>query len=160
MRLPEIRRGFGALLPAVDFLGLNTYYVNYMKAEEDAWPIGGIAVKTGRPKTDADWERTPEGMYALLKWIQENYAPGKIIITENGAACNDWVSVDGAVRDPNRIDYLRRYLAEVHRAIQEGVPVKGGIMSGASVIILSGLGGLSRRFGMIYVDYPTQKRIP
>lgn len=160
VRLPEIREGDLALCcQPLDFLGLNTYYVNYMKAEEDAWPIGGIAVKTGRPKTDADWERTPEGMYALLKWIQESYAPEKIIITENGAACNDWVSVDGAVRDPNRIDYLRRYLAEVHRAIQEGVPVKGYYVW-CFCDNFEWAWGLSRRFGMIYVDYPTQKRIP
>ena len=158
--LPEIHEGDLELCcQPIDFFGLNTYYVNYVKADERIWPLGGEPVKTGRPKTDADWERSPEGMYALLKWINQTYAPQKIIITENGAACNDWVDADGKVKDPNRIDYLRRYLAEVHHAIEEGVPVMGYYVW-CFCDNFEWAWGLSRRFGMVYVDYETQQRIP
>lgn len=163
--------GKGVVLPAIfdgdmelihqelDFLGLNTYFSIYTKADENAWPLGLKEVKSGKPRTDADWEVVPEGMYELLKWINETYNPQKIIITENGAACNDWVNLEGKVEDPNRIDYLKRYLIQVNRAIKEGVNIKGYYVW-CFCDNFEWAWGLNRRFGIVYVDYATQRRIP
>ena len=112
----------GVVLPAIlpgdmeiirqelDFLGVNTYSVEYIIADAGNWPLDLKGVDSGKPRTDAGWEVAQEGMYDLLKWIDNNYLPKKIIITENGAACNDWVDIDGRVEGPNRKDYIRRYL--------------------------------------------------
>jgi beta-glucosidase len=158
--LPEIKDGDMELISQkLDFFGLNTYFTDHITADASKWPLEGAALKTGRPHTDADWELNPEGMYDLLKWIHGRYKPQKLIITENGAACNDWVSVDGKVSDPNRIDYLTRYLAQVHRAMGEGVPVRGYYVW-CFCDNFEWAWGLSRRFGIVHVDYKTQKRIP
>jgi beta-glucosidase len=158
--LPDIKSGDLELISQkLDFFGLNTYWTNHIKADDTAWPLDGTAIKTGRPHTDADWEVNPEGMYDLLKWINGRYKPAKLIITENGAACNDWVSIDGKVSDPNRIDYITRYLIQVHKAIKEGVPVKGYYVW-CFCDNFEWAWGLTRRFGMVHVDYKTQKRIP
>jgi beta-galactosidase len=161
----------GVVLPAIlpgdleiihqklDFLGVNTYSANYIAADPGNWPLGLKGVKSGKPRTDAGWEVAPEEMYELLKWIDRNYHPEKIIITENGAACNDWVDLDGKVADPNRREYLRRYLLQVHRAIREKINVKGYYVWCFSDNF-EWAWGLDRRFGLVYVDYKTQQRIP
>ncbi len=81
------------------------------------------------------------------------------MITENGSSEADWVSLDGKVHDPGRIDYTRRYLIELHKAIQAGVPVRGyfhwSIMDN-----FEWAEGVKERLGLIFIDYPTQKRIP
>jgi beta-glucosidase len=143
----------------LDFLGVNTYFPNYIKADAVNWPLGLKGVKSGRPRTDGNWEIMPEAMYDLLKWIDGNYHPGKIIITENGAACNDWVDLEGKVEDPRRRDYLKRYLIQVYRAISEGVNVKGYYVW-CFCDNFEWAWGLNRRFGLVYVDYSTQQRIP
>jgi beta-glucosidase len=158
--LPDIRDGDLELISQKpDFFGLNTYFTEHIRADESAWPLGAVALKTGRPHTDADWEVNPQGMYDLLLWINNRYKPQKLIITENGAACNDWVNLEGKVSDPNRIDYLNRYLIQVHKAIKEGVPVKGYYVW-CFCDNFEWAWGLSRRFGIVHVDYNTQKRIP
>ena len=158
--LPEIRDGDMELISQkLDFFGLNTYFTDHVKADETKWPLGCAALKTGRPYTDAKWELNPEGMYDLLKWVNNRYKPQKLIITENGAACNDWVNIEGKVIDPNRIDYITRYLIQVHKAIGEGVPVTGYYVW-CFCDNFEWAHGIARRFGIIYVDYNTQKRTP
>jgi beta-glucosidase len=141
----------------LDFFGLNTYFTDFVKADKTKWPLDCVPVKTGRPCTDAGWELNPEGMYDLLKWINERYRPLKIVITENGAACNDRVNTEGKVPDPNRIDYIARYLIQVNRAMNEGIPVKGYYVW-CFCDNFEWNFGLSRRFGIIHVDFNTQKR--
>ena len=158
--LPTIMPGDMELIrQELDFLGVNNYYASYIKADPRNWPLEAETAGTGRARTDADWEVTPEGIYDLLRWIDATYHPKKIIITENGAACNDWVDLDGRVEDPNRKDYIRRYLIQIHRAISEGVPVKGYYVW-CFCDNFEWAFGLERRFGIVYVDYRTQKRIP
>jgi beta-glucosidase len=158
--LPVIKDGDMALISEkVDFFGLNTYFTDHVRAAREVWPLECRAVKTGRPQTDANWEVNPEGMYDLLKWIHTRYQPQTIIITENGAAGNDWVNLEGKVVDPNRMDYIHRYLMQVHRAIHEGVPVQGYYVW-CFCDNFEWAWGLARRFGIVYVDYNTQKRIP
>ena len=158
--LPEIKDGDMELISQkLDFFGLNTYFTDHVKADETKWPLDCIPLKTGRPRTDAGWELNPEGMYDLLRWIHERYKPAKIIISENGAAFNDWVNTGGRVHDYNRIDYIAKYLIQVHRAVTEGVPVKGYYVW-CFCDNFEWSFGLTRRFGIIHVDYGTQKRTP
>lgn len=158
--LPTILKGDMELInQELDFLGVNSYYSIFSKADETVWPLGVRQVTSGRMQTDANWEVVPEGMYDLLKWIDATYRPKKIIITENGAAFNDWVNVDGKVEDLDRIDYIKRYLTAVNRALREGVNIQGYYVW-CFCDNFEWAWGLKRRFGIIYVDYATQKRIP
>jgi beta-glucosidase len=158
--LPDIRPGDMELIKQpLDFFGLNTYSTNHIKYDPSAWPLEGRGCKTGRVHTDVKWEVNPQGMYDLLKWVNERYKMPKVIITENGEANNDWVSVDGKVHDPNRIDYLERYRAEVNHAIKDGVPVKGYFVW-CFTDNFEWARGYSIRFGIVHTDYKTQKRTP
>jgi beta-glucosidase len=104
------------------------------------------------------WEIVPEGIYWILKGVKEEYNPQEVYITENGAAFDDVVSEDGKVHDQNRIDYLRDHIEQVWRAIQDGVPLKGYFVW-SLLDNFEWAEGYSKRFGIVYVDYNTQKRI-
>ena len=111
----------------------------------------------GSPQTAAAWNITPKVLYHASKfWFERYHLP--ILITENGYSGLDCVMLDGEVHDPQRIDFLHRYLLEVARAMADGIPVIG-----YSVWSLFGnfewAAGYSCRYGLIYVDYPTQQRI-
>jgi beta-glucosidase len=158
--LPKILPGDMELIKQeLDFVGLNTYFPEFVQYDKSEWPIPATHRKTGLPTTDMGWEVYPEGMYDILKWMQDEYAPRKIIVTENGCASNDWVSLDGKVHDPNRREYLKLYLTQVKRAIDSGVNV-AGYYEWCFCDNFEWALGLSKRFGMVYVDYKTQERIP
>ena len=111
----------------------------------------------GSPQTAAAWNITPKVLYYASKfWFERYHLP--ILITENGYSGLDCVMLDGKVHDPQRIDFLHRYLLEVAHAIADGIPVIG-----YSVWSLfdnfEWAAGYSCRYGLIYVDYPTQQRI-
>ncbi|MDD3920705.1 MAG: family 1 glycosylhydrolase, partial [Eubacteriales bacterium] len=82
-----------------------------------------------------------------------------IVITEDGQSCNDRVFMDGKVHDPDRIDFLNRYLLELKKAIDDGVPVEG-YLQWSFLDNFEWNQGYNERFGIIYVDYATQERIP
>ncbi len=158
--IPEVTKEDSALLgQKIDFLGINMYETAYIRYDSQAWPLYGKKVFTGRKRTDANWQVTPEGIYQILEYVHERYKPTEIIITENGAACNDWVSSDGRVHDGNRQEYLRLYLEQVAKAVEEGIPVSGYYVW-CFCDNFEWAWGLERRFGLVYVDYKTQKRIP
>lgn len=158
--VPELREEDKKLLGnEIDFLGINMYETHYAVYDAQEWPLQARQVKTGRPVTDANWQVTPEGMTEILEFVHENYHPKKIIITENGAACNDWLEEPGKVEDTNRIEYLRQYIKAVGKAIEEGIPVKGYYIW-CFCDNFEWAYGLSRRFGLVYVDYENQKRYP
>lgn len=158
--IPEVTEQERQLLgQKIDFLGINMYHSSFVEFDETAWPLYGKEVFTGRRRTAADWEVTPEGIREILQYVNDRYHPDKIIITENGAACNDWVTADGKVHDVNRIEFLKEYLKEVARACMDGIPVKGYYVW-CFCDNFEWAWGLNRRFGMVYVDYATQERIP
>lgn len=103
------------------------------------------------------WAISPK----VLKWgpifLYERYKL-PIYITENGMACHDVVSLDGKVHDPNRIDYLNRYLLALREASEAGAKVLG-YFHWTLTDNFEWQFGYSKRFGLVYVDYPTQKRI-
>lgn len=110
----------------------------------------------GSPRTAFNWNVTDDALYWSAKFLFERY--GKpLMITENGCACNDWVALDGKVHDYGRIDFLHRYLLGVKRAIDEGVPVLG-YQCWSLMDNFEWASGYDVRFGLVYVDYRTQKR--
>jgi beta-glucosidase len=109
--------------------------------------------------TAMGWEIYPEGLYDVLTRVHRDYAPTSIYVTENGAAFPDIQGHDGSVRDPERIEYMSGYLDAVAQALDDGVPIHGYFVWSLLDNFEWSL-GYGRRFGVVYVDYPTQERIP
>jgi beta-glucosidase len=144
----------------IDFLGVN-YYMRGI-ARSSGIPESENAPRTVFPYdeiTDMGWEVYPEGLFRMLGRLHFAYDFPAIYITENGAAFPDRVDPDGQVDDPERLSYLQRHLEMVHRAVSVGIPVQGYFAWSLLDNFEWGY-GYSKRFGLIYVDYPTQKRIP
>ena len=157
--LPEMDDGDMELIhQPVDFLGVNNYYSSFIKYEGSLWPIPAAETMTGRDRTQMGWEIYPEGIHDLLMRLHRDYEGVKILITENGAAFNDIVNREGNVEDDNRLDYLYRYLGQVHRAISSGADVRG-YYAWSLLDNFEWGHGYSKRFGLVYVDFRTQQRI-
>ncbi|MCM1494873.1 MAG: GH1 family beta-glucosidase [Bacteroides sp.] len=137
----------------LDFYGMNVYYSAADRITE-GYPEN---MWQGRARTEMGWVVSPEVMYWSPKFIYERYGL-PIMITENGMAGMDWVHMDGKVHDPQRIDFLHRYLLEFRRAAEEGIPLKG-YMYWSLLDNFEWACGYDKRFGFIYVDYQTQKRM-
>ncbi|MEA4969855.1 MAG: GH1 family beta-glucosidase [Candidatus Pelethousia sp.] len=136
----------------LDFLGLNVYNG---KAVDEA---GREALKyPGFPRTALKWPLTPEVMHYGCLWLYERYGL-PLYITENGQSANDRVFLDGQVHDADRIDFLHRYLSELKKAAQGGVPILG-YFHWSFTDNFEWHSGYDERMGLVYVDYPTQKRI-
>ena len=103
------------------------------------------------------WEIEPEGFYRILKGVQDEYNPKEIYVTENGAAFKDTVE-DGEIHDNDRIDYLAKHFEQALKAISDGVNLRGYFVW-SLMDNFEWAEGYSKRFGIIYVDYSTQKRI-
>jgi len=159
---------FGADMPAVnegdmqticqplDFFGVNVYFSQPTRAGEDGRPEI-VPLPAGQAMTAFNFPVLPEGLYWGPRFYWERYGL-PILITENGMANIDWVAMDGAVHDPQRIDFLRRYLLELRRACGDGVDVLG-YFQWSILDNFEWTEGYKQRFGLIYVDYPSQKRI-
>jgi beta-glucosidase len=140
----------------IDFVGINYYSGSLVKADPNA-PLGIKNVDRGLEKTEMGWEIYPEGLYEILKGLQDTYNPKEVFITENGAAFKDEV-INGEVHDQKRIDYLRAHFEQAHRAVEDGVKLKGYFVW-SLMDNYEWAEGYSKRFGIVYVDYETQKRI-
>ena len=143
----------------LDYLGLNFYRRDRVRALSDRpfdWEIGA---GEGTDQTHMGWEIAPDGLRDTLISLHQTYAPREIVVTENGAAYPDEVAPDGKVHDDKRIAYLAGHIAAVADARDAGVPVTGyhawSFMDNYEWSL-----GYSRRFGMVYVDYATQRRTP
>lgn len=162
---PEIRSGdMETIHQPLDFMGTNIYGGRLVRAAQGGDSQGSdqakdqlVAFPAGFPLTAMGWEVTPDAMYWGPKWLHERYKL-PMFITENGCSCRDWVSLDGQVHDPNRIDFTARYLQALARASSEGVPVQG-YLHWSLLDNFEWQEGYTQRFGMIFVDYPTQNRI-
>ncbi|MFZ0640751.1 MAG: GH1 family beta-glucosidase [Candidatus Acidiferrales bacterium] len=154
---PEIRAGdLETIHQPLDFLGANIYGGRIVRATPDG-KGQTVAFPAGFPLTANGWEVTPDAMYWGPKWLYERYKL-PIFITENGCSCRDWVSLDGQVHDPERIDFTARYLQALARAAGEGVSLRG-YLHWSLLDNFEWQEGYTQRFGMIFVDFPTQKRI-
>lgn len=138
----------------LDFYGVNVYNAE-IPHDVPADQYDDYSYQ-GSPRTMTNWVITPECLYWAPRFFYERY--GKpILITENGIAAMDWISLDGFVHDMQRQDFLHRYLLELRRAADDGIPVIGythwSVMDN-----LEWNNGYDKRFGLIYIDYRTQQR--
>ena len=140
----------------IDFYGHNIYNGKCIRMGEDGKPEE-VKRYPGFPKTAANWPVTPECLHWGIKFLYERYQK-PIYITENGVSCHDVVSLDGKVHDPNRIDFLARYLKALKQASEEGADVRG-YFQWSLLDNFEWSCGYSERFGMVYVDFETQQRI-
>lgn len=143
----------------LDFLGVNYYTRFTIRAGVGgAHALPTLVLDTSPDATAMGWGVYPSELHALLLRVRDEYAPQRILITENGAAYPDELGEDGQVHDPARVDYLRAHLAEAQRAIADGVPLEGFFVW-SLMDNFEWAYGFSKRFGVCYVDYPTQRRI-
>ncbi len=143
----------------LDFLGVNYYLRNVVLHDDNELPLRlRHMMPEDAQKTAMGWEIFPEGLTALLVRLQQDYAPAAIYITENGSAFEDTVSADGTIHDPQRIAYFESHLAALEQAIEQGAAVKGYFVW-SLMDNFEWSHGYDKRFGLIYVDYTTQKRI-
>lgn len=133
----------------LDFLGVNIY---------QSQPAGGLRPIQGEPRTTFGWRVTPEAMRWGPQFLHERYRV-PLFISENGLASMDWVHADGRVHDHGRIDFITRYLTELRRGIAEGADVRG-YFHWSLMDNFEWAEGYAKRFGLVYVDYQTQERIP
>jgi beta-glucosidase len=139
----------------LDFLGINYYFRTNVRSD-GAHGFEEVPLK-GVERTQMGWEVHPDGLRDLLTGFKDTYASlPPVYITENGMASDDQV-IDGRVEDPQRIAFLRRHLAAVDQAIKAGVDVRGyfvwSLMDNFEWAF-----GYERRFGVVHVNYETQKR--
>lgn len=139
----------------LDFYGQNIYNGAIYKANGDGYEW--VANKIGYAKTAINWPVTPSVLYWAPKFLYERYKL-PIMITENGLSCTDAVSLDGQVHDPNRIDFIQRYLIELKKAAEDGVDICG-YMCWSLMDNFEWSEGYNERFGLVYVDFENQQRI-
>jgi len=145
-----------AISAPIDFLGVNSYFRFVVTAADE----GPKLVNPPESKvTDMGWEVYPDGLRRLLVRLSDEYSPPAIYITENGAAFGDVRGHDGRVRDPERTAYLESHIGAVSAAVTAGAPIRGYFVW-SLLDNFEWAEGYSKRFGIVYVDYPTLERVP
>lgn len=157
--LPPIEDGDMEVISApIDFLGVNNYTRAVFQTGEDG-VCRELETVPGSIYTEMHWEVFPQTLGDLLLWLHRDYAPKSLVVTENGAAFSDqWDGVSATVHDPLRTAYLRDNIRSVGEAIEQGVPVNG-YFAWSLADNFEWAEGYNKRFGIVYVDYPTQRRI-
>jgi beta-glucosidase len=145
----------------LDFVGINVYIPTLLvMASEQPPGYREVPFNVSHPKMFSSWHRlAPESQYWSPRLLHSLWKPKEIYITENGCAASDVVAADGHVYDSDRLMYLRNGLMWQQRAIAEGIPVKGNFYWSA-MDNLEWTDGFGTRFGLVYVDFKTQKRTP
>ncbi len=152
-----------------DFLGVN-YYMRHTvvdsRKESDLstamrfYSLDAATVLPGGVETTAmGWPVEPDGLTELLLRLHREYAQPSIYITENGRAVHDYVDPEGGVEDEERVAFLDAHFRAAHKAMEQGVDLRG-YMVWSLFDNFEWAQGYSKRFGIVYVDYPTQRRIP
>jgi beta-glucosidase len=156
---PPIRDGdMRTISTPIDFLGLNNYSRNVVRADPASGRPTHVRVEEAE-YTDMDWEVYPQGLRDLLVRVHRDYAPKRIYVTENGSSFRDVRMHDGSVQDPERQRYLEGYLGAASSAIAEGVPLAGYFVW-SLLDNFEWAQGYWMRFGIVYVDYRTLERVP
>ena len=139
----------------IDIYGQNIYNGRCIRMGKDGKPED-VPRLVGASKTAMNWPVTPKCLYWGPKFLYERYKK-PIYITENGLSCRDIISLDGKVHDPNRIDFLARYLHELKKAADE-IELRG-YFHWSWMDNFEWAKGYTERFGLVYIDYQTQERI-
>ena len=157
--VPAVREGdLEAIAAPTDFLGVNYYFPEIVA---NAPGEGALETRIVPPeaaeRTAFGWEVSPEGMVTLLERVTRDYRPARILVTENGSTYDDVVTADGRIDDEQRRRYLVRHLAAARQAIAAGVPLEG-YFAWSLLDNFEWAEGYGRRFGLVHVDFGTQKR--
>jgi beta-glucosidase len=156
--MPKVTRDEMALMSQpLDFLGINVYQGGRVRRGPDGKPVE-VPYPTGNPITAFKWNLAPDSLYWAARFYYERYRL-PIAVTENGMSGADWISLDGRVHDPQRIDFLDRYLSALRQASRDGVDIRG-YFHWSLLDNFEWAEGFKERFGLIHVDYPTGKRTP
>jgi beta-glucosidase len=161
--MPEPRDGdFEAIAAPVDFLGVNYYTRNLVSAARGTFEdllSSRHEPLAGRQVTEMGWEVYPDGLYNVLIRLKNEYPFLAYYVTENGAAFADRFDSEGQVSDVRRTDYLAGHFDAAGRAISAGVPLRGYFVW-SLMDNFEWSHGYTKRFGLVYVDYATQERVP
>lgn len=156
--LPKVQEGDMELISGpMDFLGINYYYVEFVKKCEGGWPLHFETVTKDYPVTAYGWAIVEEGLTRLLVRLHRDYGAPRLFVTENGASFVDRVEADGSVNDDDRIDYIRRHIKACHKAIGHGVKLEGYYVW-TLLDDFEWPTGYRNPFGLIHVDRDTLKR--
>lgn len=144
----------------IDWLGMNLYSRQRVQAD----PHSFVGMKQADPPpdsetTDMGWEVYPDALHEQLTELKNAYGNPPVYVTENGAAYPEPESVDGQIDDTERVSYLRRHVDEVHRAIEDGVDVRGYFVW-TLMDNFEWAEGYEKRFGLVHVDFETLERTP
>ena len=148
---------FDAIRKPIDFLGVNYYTRTVVRHEPKSWPVHAAPVRQPGVHTEMKWEVYPEGLTEILLWVRDRYGPMPLYVTENGSAFEDPAPAGDVVADPLRAAYLRDHLRAARRALERGVDLRG-YFAWSLLDNFEWAEGFSKRFGLIHVDYETQKR--
>lgn len=149
---PKVAAGdMESIAGVMDFLGVN-YYSRSMVSADKPWDVHS----SGLEVTDMGWEVYPQGLTDLLVRLDREYRIPLLFVTENGGAFKDSV-VRGEVQDHRRTQYIAQHIKAVERAKRQGVRM-GGYMVWSLLDNFEWASGYEKRFGIVHVDYPTQKR--
>jgi beta-glucosidase len=140
----------------IEFLGVNYYFPARVRASAESEPLGVEPVPGPPPHTAMGWEVSPDGLHDLLVRLSRDYGV-PIAVTENGAAFGDPPASDGIVEDPERTAYLQGHLDAVARAIADGADVRR-YFAWSLLDNFEWAEGYAKRFGIVHVDYETQRR--
>ncbi|WP_031003801.1 GH1 family beta-glucosidase [Streptomyces sp. NRRL F-5727] len=153
-----------AIAAPIDSLGLNYYSPTVVAAgsSESPSPWAGAErhvrfLPAPGPRTAMDWPVDADGLYELLVRLRDELPHVPLVITENGAAYDDYADPSGQVRDPERVAYLHGHLAAVRRAVEDGADVRGYFLW-SLLDNFEWAFGYSKRFGIVHVDFASQRR--
>ena len=141
----------------IDFYGANIYSGTYYRAGENGVPER-VPHSANSALSALKWPIVPDSPRWGPRFLHERYKL-PIVVTENGISLSDWVSLDGKVHDPQRIDFLHRYLSELQHGILESTDVRG-YFQWSIMDNFEWAEGYKQRFGLVHVDYETQRRTP
>ena len=168
VELPTVRDGdMDVISGDLDFLGVNYYFRHAVRDAPDEEPSGipfsdlnaRVVIPHDAERTAMGWTVEPDGLTEVLVRVKEEYADLPIYITENGRAVHDYADPEGNIKDEERISYLDSHFRAAHRAIEQGVNLAGYFVW-SFLDNFEWAEGYSKRFGIVHVDYPTQKRTP
>lgn len=155
-------RGWEGDLPLIhqklDYYGQNIYHGYFVRAADNKQGYEEVPHKSGIAQTAGGWPITPECLYWGPRFLYERYKT-PILMTENGLANQDCPSLDGKVHDPGRENYIHRYLLALKKAQEDGTEI-AGYLYWSLMDNFEWAQGYAHRFGLIYVDFQTQQRIP
>jgi beta-glucosidase len=164
---PSIQDGDLAIIATpIDLLGINNYSRSLVRARAEGKGSGDststlyepVAAGAGSSYTEMGWEVYPQALSDVLVRVHRDYAPRAIAVTENGAAFADQWDGSDNVSDLQRVRYIHEHIQALEQAQAQGVPLRGYFVW-SLLDNFEWAEGYSKRFGIVYIDYPTQRRI-